>query len=241
MSYKTLLIGLLGLNMIGGCGQTQDATTSASNSADQAAIDPIADVSGVDLSKWQGTVDFEKIKGTGKSYVFIRASLGNTYADPDYDRNIQNARAAGLATGSYHFYMTDDKPDDQFANFSKHVSLQPGDMPPVVDIEKLNKNSLPNTTVELKIFLNLMEKKYEVKPIIYSGESFANKDLKGLSEYPLWLAEYNKNKIPQLPLDWKHWAFWQYTQNGTVAGVEGKIDLNRFNGTQQQFQALLIR
>jgi lysozyme len=241
VSYKTLLIGLLGVSMIGGCGQRQDSTTSASNSAVQATIDPTADVNGVDLSKYQGAVvDFAKIKGAGKSFAFIRASQGNTYADPDYNRNIQNARAAGLATGSYHFYMTDDKPDDQFANFSKHVSLQPGDLPPVVDIEKLSKNSFPNTIVELKIFLNLMEKKYGVKPIIYSGESFANEDLKGLSDYPLWLAEYNKDKTPKLPLDWKHWTFWQYTKNGTVAGIEGNALLDRFNGTQQQFQALLI-
>jgi lysozyme len=263
MSYKTLLIGLLGLSMIGGCEQTPVATTSASNSvaqavtppsvaldtvpastqhnAVQATIDPPADVSGVDLSKWQGDVDFKKIKGAGKAYVFIRATLGKTYADLDYKRNIQKSRAAGLATGSYHFYMTDDKPLDQFANFSKHVSLQIGDLPPVVDIEKLNKNNLPNTAAKLKIFLNLMEKKYGVKPIIYSGEYFANKYLQGFSDYPLWLAEYNKDKIPQLPLDWKHWTFWQYSQNGTVAGVEGKIDLNRFNDSQQKFQALLIQ
>ncbi len=244
-SYKTLLIGLLGLSMIGGCGQKTTAPAagpaSSQNNAAQATINPTADVSGVDLSKWQGAVDFEKIKAAGKSYVFIRASLGNTYADPDYSHNIQKARAAGLAAGSYHFYMTDDKPDDQFANFSKHVSLQSGDLPPVVDIEKLNKNSLPNTAAELKIFLNMMEKKYGVKPIIYSGENFANEDLKGFSDYPLWLAEYNKDKTPQLPLDWKHWTFWQHTENGTVAGVEGKVDFDRFNGTQQQFQDLLIQ
>ena len=151
------------------------------------------------------------------------------------------ARAAGLAAGSYHFYMTDDKPKAQFALFTKHVVLQPGDLPPVVDIEVLSKNSLPNTAAELTAFLNLLEKKYGVKPIVYSGKNFANEYLKGFADYPLWLAEYNKDKSPQMPLDWKRWTFWQHTQNGSVPGVAGPVDLDRFNGGWPQFQSLLIK
>lgn len=245
MSRKTLLALLIGFITLVGCEQKNPALPTTQSIAIPAtnalAANNMADINGVDLSRWQGSVDFVKIKGAGKSYVFIKTTQGSQDVDPDYSRNIMNARAAGMVAGSYHFYMTDDKPDAQFANFSKHVSLQAGDLPPVVDIEVLSRNSLPNTAAELKTFLSLLQNKYGVKPILYSGESFANEYLNGFAAYPLWLAEYNKDKIPQLPLDWKQWTFWQHTQNGRVAGVEGNVDLNRFNGTQAQFRNLLLR
>lgn len=244
MQCKVFLIGLLGLGLLAGCGQESASpavsSTPTSNSSVQPARSQVTEVSGVDLSKWQGDIDFVKIKGAGKTYVFIKATQGGGDVDPDYTRNLQNARAAGLATGSYHFYMTDYKPEVQFANFSRHVSIQPGDLPPVVDIEVLSNNSQPNIAGELKLFLSLLEKAYGVKPIIYSGENFANKYLAGFANYPLWLAEYNKDKTPTLPLDWQKWTFWQHTQGGSVEGVSGAVDLDRFNGTQEQFQALLI-
>lgn len=244
MSRKTLLAALIGLITLVGCEQKTPAPPTTQSLAipatNELVANNIADINGVDLSRWQGSVDFAKIKDAGKSYVFIKTTQGSQDVDPDYSRNIMNARAAGMAAGSYHFYMTDDKPDAQFANFAKHVSLQAGDLPPVVDIEVLSRNSLPNTADELKTFLSLLQNKYGVKPILYSGESFANEYLNGFADYPLWLAEYNKDKTPQLPLDWKQWTFWQHTQNGRVAGVEGNVDLNRYNGTQAQFRNLLL-
>jgi lysozyme len=208
--------------------------------ASRAAVTP--PIGGVDLSNWQGKVDFAQLKGAGTDYVFIKASQGSTVADPDYRANIQAARAAGLAAGSYHYYVTSDTPQAQFANFSAQVSsLQPGDLPPVVDIEKLNGNSSAELAAALKQFLGLVEQRYGVKPIIYSGESFANQYLSGFSAYPLWLAEYSRAAQPQLPLDWTTWTFWQYNRAGRVAGVEGVVDLDRFNGTAEQFEAVRIR
>lgn len=252
MTLRTQCIGLFALGLLAACDQKPPTPTVASAVAPLAepAVAPAAkpapdkvaaEVGGVDLSKWQGAVDFTKIKAAGKAYVFIKATQGNARVDPDYARNMQGARAAGLAAGSYHFYMTNDKPEAQFANFSRHVSLRPGDLPPVVDIEVLSKHSLPNLAAELKIFLGLIEKKYGVKPILYSGENFANDHLKGFADYPLWLAEYNKDKAPKMPLDWQRWTFWQYSQGGTVAGVAGPVDLDRFNGSMREFQTLLIK
>ncbi len=200
-----------------------------------------SEISGVDLSKWQGEVDFPAIKAAGRSYVFIKATQGAREVDPNYRRNISDARKAGLAAGSYHFYMTNESPEAQFVHMSTNVSLLTGDLPPVVDIELLSRNTLQKPASELKLFLSLLEKKYRVKPIVYSGESFANEYLAGFSGFPLWLAEYNKDRAPKLPLDWKRWTFWQHTQSGTVPGVSGKVDLDRFNGTRRQFRALLVR
>lgn len=217
---------------------------SVSGAADaQNASVPAAQVetAGVDLSKWQGAVDFAKIKAAGNRYVFVKVSQGALGADPDYRRNIAGARAAGLYVGSYHFYTTDQTAQSQFDNVAKHVDMKAGDLPLVVDIEVLSKNSLPDLAGELQIFLGLIEKRYGIKPIVYSGENFANEYLKGFADYPLWLAEYTDAAAPKLPLDWNAWTFWQYSQSGRVPGVNGAVDTNRFNGNAEQLEALLVR
>ncbi|HSI50492.1 MAG TPA: GH25 family lysozyme [Ideonella sp.] len=218
-------------------GQPAQAGVTAPAPADAGA--PIA---GIDLSNWQGgAVDFSHLKAAGKSFVFIKATQGASVVDPDHAGNLQRARAAGIPVGSYHFYVTSDTPDSQFANFSAQVSaLQPGDLPPVVDIEVLSKQSLPGLSADLQRLLTLMAQRYGVKPVVYTGESFASEYLAGFSAYPLWLAEYSGNPAPKLPLDWSQWTFWQYSQSGTVEGITGAVDLSRFNGTPQQFDRLRV-
>lgn len=195
---------------------------------------------GVDLSKWQGDVDFARIKAAGMAYVFVKVSQGATGVDPQYARNIAGARAAGLIAGSYHFYTTDHDADAQFANLSAHLDLKAGDLPPVVDIEVLAQNSLPDLPAQLKRFLDAIESKYAVKPILYSGLSFAAQHLSGFGDYPLWLAEYTSAPAPRLPAGWSHWTFWQYSQSGSVAGVNGAVDLDRFNGDLDALRALCV-
>jgi lysozyme len=198
------------------------------------------EVQGVDVSKWQGTIDFAKIKAAGMSYVFVKATEGITGVDPDYARNIAAARAAGLVAGSYHFYETNDDPSAQFGNFRQHADVKPGDLPPVVDIEVLAQGSRPDWAGDLKSFLAQMEQAYGARPILYSGVSFANEYLAGFGDYPLWVAEYTSASTPKVPTGWTTWTFWQYSQSGSVAGVDGAVDMDRFNGTAAQFNALRI-
>jgi lysozyme len=207
---------------------------------DATAAAPGAAPSGVDLSKWQGTVDFAKLRAAGIRYVFVKVSQGATVADPDYARNIAGARAAGLYAGSYHFYSTDHDAQSQFANLSAHLDLKPGDLPPVVDIEVLANNSLPDLPVQLRSFLDLIQGHYGVKPIVYSGLSFASAQLQGFGDHPLWLAEYTNAPAPRLPGGWTTWTFWQYSQSGRVDGVNGAVDLDRFNGDEAALRALLV-
>jgi lysozyme len=197
-------------------------------------------VQGVDVSKYQGTIDFTKIKAAGNTYVFVKATEGITGVDPDYARNMAAARAAGLVVGSYHFYETDDDPSAQFGNFRQHADVKPGDLPPVVDIEVLAKGSRPDLADDLKSFLAQLEQAYGAKPILYSGVSFANEYLAGFGAYPLWVAEYTSAPAPKVPTGWTTWTFWQYSQSGTVSGIGGAVDMDRFNGTPAQFDALRI-
>lgn len=209
------------------------------------AADPVSEtqaVDGVDLSNWQGgDVNFVQMKQAGKLFVFVKSSEGATIVDPDHTRNVEQARAAGLAVGCYHFYDSADTPQAQFRNFSAQLNLKPGDLPPVVDIERLSQGDTQALVPALQQFLDLLEQQCGVKPILYSGEYFANEYLSAFGAYPLWLAEYSGKTSPQLPKGWTRWTFWQHSQNGRVAGVSGPVDLNRFNGSPTQLQALTIR
>ena len=197
-------------------------------------------ISGIDISRYQGKVDFEKIKSAGTDYIFIRATEGNTYQDGKFQENIIGARKAGLIIGAYHFYETNDAPSTQFKNFTSIVTLKQGDLSPVVDIEKLHQHDDANLIANLKTFLNALEQHYGSKPIIYTGLNFANAYIEGFTDYPLWLAEYEKQK-PVLPKGWNDWTFWQHSQTGKVNGIEGDVDLDVFNGDLAAFNKLLIQ
>lgn len=213
---------------------------SPSVSAVQKPVTPPQVVRGVDLSKWQGEVDFAGLRSSGITYVFVKATQGSAGTDSRYSLNLQAARCASLSAGSYHFFVTGETAQAQFAHFSATASVLSGDLPPVVDIEVLHNNDDAGLATELASFLALLEHRYRVKPIIYSGRSFANRYLKGFATYPLWLADYSTADMPTLPLDWTNWTFWQYGQHGSVSGVDGPVDLDRFNGDLTQFKGFLV-
>ena len=222
-----------------GKGDQQAATSTPDTAAPTPPAAATTGIMGLDVSKYQGQIDFAAVAGAGYRYVLVKATQGVDYIDPNFKTNYQQAKAAGLLVGAYHYYMTDDEPEPQFQNFSGNAGLLSGDLPPVVDIEALAKNSLPDLAQNLQQFLEQLEQHHGVKPIIYTGENFANQYLNGLGAYPLWLAEYGVDS-PTLPHGWQTWTFWQYSQSTTVAGIEGKVDGDRFNGDEAALKALLI-
>ncbi len=199
----------------------------------------VTNINGVDISKYQGTVDFAKLNAAGVDYVFIRATEGITYQDADYKSNHASAKAAGLRVGVYHYYETDDDPQAQLNNFKNLVSLTTGDLAPVIDIEKLHQNDDKELIINLQQFLDGLESHYGIKPIVYTGKKFANKYLSNFGDYPLWLADYQVDQ-PIIPIGWKDWTFWQWSKSGTLDGIEGLVDMDRFNGDHHRFNKLLI-
>lgn len=195
---------------------------------------------GIDISKYQGEVNFEKVKAAGISYIFIRATDGITYQDPNFKTNFLSAQAAGITVGAYHFYETNDDPEDQLKNFTSLVTLKSGDLPPVIDIERLHKKDDLKLTENVQKFLDGLETHYGVKPIIYTGLRFSNKHLIGFGNYPLWLAEYERDK-PKLPNGWSKWTFWQWSQSHRVLGIDVDVDADRYTGDKASFQNMLIK
>jgi len=199
-------------------------------------------VFGLDVSHYQGIINWdtiERIKGEFPlDFVFLRATTGID-DDTQFKNNWRSAKAAGFLRGAYHYYRPDENSLKQADNFIKMVKLGKGDLPPVLDIERVSgKQNLDSLKSGLKRWLTVVEKHYGVKPIIYSGESFytdfLNEEFKG---YNLWIANYSffEDKIRD------EWLFWQFTDKGSIEGINGNVDVNIYNGTLVEMNELLVK
>jgi lysozyme len=187
---------------------------------------------GFDVSHYQGKINWDSIQHTKGDFpldfVFIRASAGKNRGDSEFARNWKHAKRTGFIRGAYHYYRPDENSRKQAENFIRRVTLHKGDLPPVLDIEKVPAGqSMDSLKSGLKRWLSLVEGHYGVKPILYSGESFHTDFLKNeFKGYTLWIANYSffDDEIK------KEWDFWQFTDRASILGIEGTVDANIFNG-----------
>lgn len=195
---------------------------------------------GIDVSHWQGTIDWDKVYSSGKSFVFMKASQGTSRVDPNFKINASGAKAAGLLIGPYHFLdaITPGAARQEAQHFYETL-LTAGvefDLPPVMDYEsnpgRLSKQSINEIA---KSFLAEIERLTGRTPIIYTGNSFAGQFDAELGRYPLWVARYS-NQAPYDVPGWNTWSFWQYSDSGSIPGISGNVDLNEFSGTVKELQ-----
>jgi lysozyme len=202
---------------------------------------PTNNLHGIDVSHYQGSVNWSSVKNAGITFAFAKATDGNTYTDPQFHNNWQAMQTAGILRGAYHFYETNDDPVTQAQNFINAVgSLAANDLPPVVDIE-IFKGAYGSASVatNLQTWLNTVEKALLRKPIIYTNTNFWNETVNAdFSKYPLWIAEYGVSQ-PKIPSSWKSWSFWQSSQSGSVAGVTGSVDTDVFAGSMSDLLGLI--
>ncbi len=197
---------------------------------------------GIDLSEYQGIIDWSLVKTIEGDYpiefVFIRATAGNDREDFQFNDNWKAARMRKLIRGAYHYYRPNENSLEQAKLFIKTVHLQKGDLPPVLDIERLPKDqSLDSLKIGLRRWLKAVEAHYKVKPIIYTGEKYYDDFLKkDFSDYLFWIANYNfyREKIDE------DWLFWQFTEKASVSGIKGNVDVNIFNGDVEQLRFITI-
>ena len=195
-------------------------------------------VFGIDVSHYQGKIDWETVQNDNDDFpigfVFVRATAGKSKLDSEYIYNWKGAKNSGYLRGAYHYYRPDENSVKQADNFIKNVKLSKGDLPPVLDVEKIpNKQSLDSLKSGLKRWLVKVENHYGVKPIIYSGESFytdfLKKEFKG---YDLWIANYSffEDEIR------KEWLFWQFTDKAVLKGIETPVDVDIYNGNFEELK-----
>ena len=202
---------------------------------------------GVDVSRWQLNVDWASVKAAGMAFAFCKAAQGVQVVDKFFAANWAGIKNAGLARGAYHFYDPMLDPAQQAQLFVRTVKLEPGDLPPVFDVEQAGTASHDALIRGCKIWLDTVEQLTGRKSIIYTRASFWNERLRSSSgqypdwakDYKLWTAHYTSAPNPLIPRGWTSWNFWQYTESGAVNGVNGRVDMNRFNGTVDDLRAWL--
>ena len=187
-------------------------------------------VHGIDLSHYQGEVFWETVgENTKMAYGYLKATEGGDRIDERYENNIILAHKHGLKVGSYHFYRPKTEQVKQLENFMTQCRPGEQDLIPMIDIETKGGLSTEAFCDSLMKFLDLVEKAYKQKPLLYTYTNFYNKWLVGkIPQYPLMIAQY-KDEEPVLADD-KEYIIWQYTCKGRIVGVKGYVDKSRFMG-----------
>ena len=193
-------------------------------------------VHGVDVSHYQGRVDWNAVAQQDIHFAFLKATEGLTYRDSLFSRNWTALDTLGIRRGAYHYFHADRSAQHQAFNFIQTVRLFPGDLPPVVDVEVTKDASPTQLRRHLQTWLTMVETHYRRRPIIYTYQKFYNSYLSGyFDDYPIWIARYNASETPDLN-DRRAWHFWQYGERGQVAGIRGPVDLNVFHGSAADFE-----
>ena len=201
-------------------------------------------IHGIDVSKHQKNIDWTAVKemrvnDINLHFVFIKATEGIGMVDEKFRRNWNKASAENITKGAYHFFIASKSGKLQAANFIQTVPLVPGDLPPVLDIEQTYGANLIDLQKRLHEWLDLVEKKFSVKPIIYTNIDFYKNFLSGsFDEYPLWIAHYLVKDKPRIQ---RNWNFWQHSESGRVNGINSFVDFNVFNGDSLAFENMKIR
>lgn len=207
-------------------------SVSAQNSQVQCE-DTCSHIHGIDLSHYQGNVFWEIIgDNTKMAYVYLKATEGGDNRDDKYVRNIELAHQYGLKVGSYHFYRPKIEQQKQLGNFMTQCLPGDQDLIPMIDIETTSGLSTSEFCDSLFKFIDLVEKAYKQKPLLYTFTNFYNRHLVGkINDYKLMIAQYTLRE-PVLQ-DGRDFEMWQYTGKGQINGINGYVDKSRFMGNHK--------
>jgi len=205
-------------------------------------------VEGIDVSHWQGSIDWDRVASAGVEFAFMKATQGTDFLDSELQTNWDGARNAGLVRGAYHFFCPSVDGADQAEHFLETVgSLGEGDLPPVLDVEVFQGagcswSGVSCSTIISNIhgWVDRVVSETGRTPIIYTNAGTWDGSVCGSTEFSdvhLWVANWEVS-CPGMPRAWSEWAFWQTGDDGSVSGVSGGVDTDLFNGDFAALQAL---
>ncbi len=202
-------------------------------------------VHGTDVARYQNEVDWPTVRRNGIQFAFIKATEGGDRVDERFAQNWRGAKAAGIHRGAYHFYYFCRPAHEQAEWFIRNVPRDRHALPPVLDMEWNHlsptcKLRPPPETVrsEMRIFLQMIERHYGRKPIIYTSVDFyEDNGLHHFHGYPWWLRSVAAHPIERYA--GRPFLFWQYTGTGVIPGIEGDADINVFHGSASQWREWL--
>ena len=203
-------------------------------------------IHGIDVSKYQGTIDWNAVANSGVKFAWIKATEGGDHVDERFQANWQGAKLAGVPHGAYHFMYWCRKPIEEATWFEENVPVEADALPPVLDVEPTpdsrtcrRRLERDQTIADMKVVLDEMERHFGKRPIIYTNIEFYNAILAGgaFADYPIWVRSTKHN--PAMRYSDRDWQFWQYQADGIVPGIDGEVDRNVFDGDQKQWRAFL--
>ena len=205
-------------------------------------------IHGIDVSKYQGAVDWNRVADSGVKFVWIKATEGGDHVDAEFQANWDGAKAVGIPRGAYHFAYWCRSAEEQAAWFTANVPNDPDALPPVLDVESDSESRTchkyldPQQTVaDMKMMLEELERHYGKRPIIYTSVDFYEAILSdgAFSDYPMWVRSTKYH--PAVKYGSRPWVFWQYQADGHIPGIAGEVDRNAFYGSPTQWREFLAK
>jgi GH25 family lysozyme M1 (1,4-beta-N-acetylmuramidase) len=221
-----------------GCAASDGADKTASSSYGLVSCASSV-VEGVDVSYYDDTVNWPAVKASGRQFAIARVSDGTGFLDPQFSSNWSGIKAAGMVRGVYQFFRPEDDAVAQANIVIAGVgSIGVGDLPPVLDVEVTDGESSATIVAGMQAWVSQIKAKLGVTPMIYTAPGFWDgiSGADGLGDTTLWVANWGVS-CPSLPSAWSSFAFWQYSDTGSVSGISDAVDLDRWNGTLSELLA----
>ncbi len=203
-------------------------------------------IHGIDVSKYQGDVDWNRVADSGVKFAWIKATEGGDHVDAKFQANWAQAKAVGIPRGAYHFVYWCRSPIEEVRWFEQNVPPDADALPPVLDVELDSESKTchkrleqQQTIADMKLMLNEMERYFGKKPIIYTSVDFYQSILSdgAFADYAMWVRSTKYH--PSVKYGSRSWLIWQYQADGHIPGIRGEVDRNVFYGTKQQWGEFL--
>jgi lysozyme len=200
------------------------------------AIPPTGYLEGIDVSNWQGRIDWAAVRAAGVRFAIAKASEGVGYEDRSYDRNRAGALANGIVFGAYHFARPENDPIKEADWFLEVAGYRRGMIIPTLDLERTGGRSPTGLTNWTKAWLKRVHERLGVRAMIYVSPSFWRQNMDNTRWFAdhgyhvVWVAHWSRTNpsVPASSWGGRSWTFWQYSTTGSVAGISGRVDLNRY-------------
>ena len=220
--------------LLSGCSESSTAERCASEGFGLTACPGTGGVRGIDVSSYQGSIDWTLAAGNGVAFAFARVSDGAGYVDGDFAHNWRAMKRAGVLRGAYQFFRAGQDATAQAVLMSQLIELAGGleasDLGVAIDVETDDGQSSDTVQSQVRLWLYAAEQFTGRVPILYTNAATSPLLGTSFSEYPLWVANWDV-RCPTMPDGWSNWRFWQTSSTGAVAGIDGPVDINEFNGT----------
>lgn len=196
---------------------------------------------GIDVSHYQGAINWTSVRSAGILFAYAKATEGLTFTDSQFTNNWSGMKTAGVIRGAYLYFHSNVDPTTEANHFLSVVGpIQPGDLPPMLDVEVTDSQSAAVIVANLNSCAARLEAVTGRAPVIYTSPAFWTSAIgsTSFSALPLWVANWGVT-CPSMPVGWTNWAIWQYSDTGSVTGITGSVDLDEFNGTTSDILAFV--